>query len=238
MGIDENLDDTEGEMGENESDADDSPDEDPDLEGEIRDQIDTASTNVNWIALQKIFDGLQNTDEFFYFLRETVDELKICGSAECPIYPELHNLDLMRMSFTTFKTMADATKGLVNQIQLKKFEKEYLAYVVECKRVFSKIYALKTSKDTTTHDRLQRQQWLLAVIKEMNKSNMPIPMDFTKGVQAEVDDLALSLEDPRIIEERERFRKQMKEQKKDQMKALKKGTNANLNESTHSKALK
>ena len=101
-----------------------------------------------WAKIQKTFDKLckeGDVDEIFSFLRQVIDDTHVCSSADCEIFPELHRLDLRRMNFN--ETKPDVMQW-PDAIKKSQWLQEYQDYVVESKRIFSKTFALKTSKDT------------------------------------------------------------------------------------------
>lgn len=164
----------------------------------------------NWIEIQKQFDNINNVNEIFYFLRNLIDEQQICENAECSIFPDLHKLDLSRYKFRKLQifTLKEAKSEIKNKTELKKFEDDYDHYICQSKSVFSRCFALKTSLDLKLEAARLRHERKMEMVREFNKSKIPVHADFQLETQEYIDEL----------DENEKVRKEAKEKMKQQAK--------------------
>lgn len=179
---------------------------------------DVKNVKIDWIYIQRSFDAERNVDEIFYFLRELVDDLKICSSTECKIFHELHELDKFRGLFEdTFKFPLEAKSGFKNQIEYNKWKQDYEEYRFNAKSVFSKIFAMKTSKDTHEQEEIAHHIRFMEIVKEFTKSDKPMPADFTKGVQNQLDKYgkAITFDDPKVQNIAQEMQSQIKQSRKE-----------------------
>jgi len=146
-----------------------------------------------WIDTQREFDKLKDIDEIFAYLRNLVDVLKICTSTECKVFHEIHTLDLMRMDFEfvsinsndekdEVKNLTQAREKITNQTYIKTFFELYKKYIKESKSVFSKIFAMKVSREAKISDEEIYHDRNMEIIRELNRSNFAIPIDVGKNV--------------------------------------------------------
>jgi len=186
----------------------------------IRNCIDS-SGNLKAMKLRRKFDSIHNVDDIFYFLQELVDELRVCENANsCPIFPELHHLDLMRMRFDKIKTDEIAQKLITNQIDFKKFLRDYEQYIKYSKQLFNKIFALKVSNDTKLRNHEIAKRDYIDSIVAIGKSGLQLPMNVVSGMQQKENELGaytlefLTKEDKEKAEQNKAYmQKRAKDQK-------------------------
>lgn len=188
----------------------------------ISDDIEKSITfeSVDWITIQKKFDSLQNINSLFYFLRSLVDLLEICTTTECDIFPDLHKIDVMRVDFEV--TSLELAKSLPDS-RFRKFNTQYQQYLRECKRVFSRIFALKTSREALRKDNEIKHRHFIEYLETCGKYKLPLNMDVSKGVEEKANEMAgqTDLLSPELIEETKRFKAHIKELKKKEKKTEK-----------------
>lgn len=173
--------------------------------------------DVDWFPIQSIFDEIKNVDELFYYLRQLVNDLQICTSNKCEIYHELSELDRSREKFEEFKSPEQAKNGFENKIMLQKWMREYLDYRNEAKTTFARIYGLKTTKDASEAKEFADHQRFMEIVKEFTKGNKPMPADFQKAVQNQIDRYGkvLTPDDPKVQTVAEQMQAQIKNTRKD-----------------------
>jgi hypothetical protein len=110
--------------------------------------IETKSKKSDWITFQREFDKIDDVNEQFYYLRNLVDLLEICNTETCKIFPELHELDNFRVVFGKIITPDMIVDSSLSFSAKKKWNRNYQKYNSNCKAVFSKIFAMKTTKNT------------------------------------------------------------------------------------------
>jgi hypothetical protein len=190
------------------------PDDEPIPESKTPESAPTDS--INWGVIQTTFDEIRNVNLKFAFLRELVDRLKICHSAECKIFPELHQLDLQRWTFEEYGVFSipEAKEKLTNKIEYFKWLEDYKKFIIDCKEIFSKIYALKIAKDTSQINLKVRHEHMYRVLEIM--SHGPgWDADVKKSVQKELDETlddtkaSLPLDDPDIQKAAHQFQSEI-----------------------------
>lgn len=148
--------------------------------------------NANWIKIRREFDVLNNIDEIFYFLSNLINETQICNSVNCAIFPELSQLDYLRLDFD-YKTLKEAQTNIENKNMLKVFEENYIDYIKQSKSIFNKIFALKTTKETQYVNRRNRVMDMIEIISELNKNHFPVPLNVGKNLEIAVNDMSEDL---------------------------------------------
>lgn len=173
--------------------------------------------DVDWFPIQSIFDEIKNVDELFYYLRQLVNDLQICTSNKCEIYHELSELDRSREKFEEFKSPEQAKNGFENKIMLQKWIREYSDYRNEAKTTFARIYGLKTTKDAIEAKEFNNHQRFMEIVKEFTKGDKPMPADFTKSVQNQLDKYgkAITFDDPKVQSVAEEMQSQIKQSRKE-----------------------
>lgn len=174
---------------------------------------------INWIEIRQKFDSLQDVDSIFYFLTKIVDELKLCSSVDCKIFPELHKLDLMRMNFRENKTLQDAQKNISSKLNLKSFEREYERYIVFSKHTFNKIYALKVTKDTEMKEHKENFYEYIKSLEVMNDNLVPVTQEYIDAEKRQFKNVAENAFKDRLAKARNEFKevkKEMDESEKNQ----------------------
>mgnify|MGYP006306265031 CR=1 FL=1 len=184
--------------------------------------------SVNWTEIESKFDNLVKFDEKFYFLRELVDDLNICDNTTCKIYPEIHQLKqkLKTLKQWGYNTYKDGIKDIENEIDKKKWTKDFQEFDNLAEHVFSKIFAMKTSKDTQEQQHEQGFQEYCETLKIINENNFPMPLQIQNSVQSKMDEItsnAIQLDD-RLKDKRKEFQSFMEEMKSKKKSKNKKST--------------
>lgn len=172
---------------------------------------------TNWIEIQKKFDAFNDINDIFYFLRSLIDQLQVCNSTECEIYPALHTLDLARSKFQqkSLFSIKEASVNIKNQIELKRFEDDYWEFILKAKSVFSKLFALKTSHQTKEKEHKQYFDEYCKTLTIINDNNYPMPLQVQNSTQMKMNEItagAIGLDD-KLQEKRKEFEKFMREEK-------------------------
>lgn len=186
--------------------------EKPKIEGKVE-------YKINWIEIRQKFDSLQDVDLIFYFLTKIVDELKLCSSVDCKIFPELHRLDLMRMNFRENKTLQDAQKNIKNKLNLKSFQREFEKYIVYSKHTFNKIYALKVTKDTEMKEHKENFYEYIKSLEVMNDNLVPVTQEYIDVEKKQFKNVANNAFKDRLLKAQQEFKevkKEMDENEKNQ----------------------
>ena len=151
----------------------------------------------------------------------------MCTNAKCDIYPELYHLDIMRMdlkypSLEIAQFKLDQLK--LDKAEFLKFQKMYNNYVKECKKVMSRIYAMKTSNDAAEKKADKAHKNFLQILKGIADGKIPLNPDVQKGIEDKINEEASQTDilDERFKNQAVRFKGHMKELRKNDKKDDKK----------------
>jgi hypothetical protein len=183
--------------------------------------------SVDWTFIESKFDSELLFDKKFYFLRELIDDLRICDNATCTIFPKLHELKqkLKTLKIWGYNSFQEARQSIENELDFKKWEKDYREFDNFAEHAFSQIFALKTSRDAQDLKHKQYHQEYLDTLTIINENNYPMPLQIEGAVSAKMDEItstAIGLDD-KLSDKRKVFQKFIKEQK--EVKKLKKAEN-------------
>lgn len=129
----------------------------------------------------------------------------------------------MRMDFE-IKDPVAAKKEIKNRIDLKSWTEKYIKYIKASKRVFGKIYAMKTSIDKKRKDSLEKHERFKEILDLANQNQFAYEPEIVDGIKEKTNEYAseLDITDEVYQEKAQQFKKHMQEIKKFRKKKTKK----------------
>jgi len=174
--------------------------------------------NTKLIHMQQFLDRLQDINHVFYYLRGIISEIDVCDNNNCIVFPKMLDLDLLRMNIL-LKDYPNPELALLIQNDNEKtdWKKQYFHFIYLSKEIMNLVFAFYSTNKTIQAKIDKRHKAFIEIIDHMVKSNQSFPVDFQKSVQSDIDhyNVTLQMDDPRVVKERDDFKKQQQAQMKE-----------------------
>jgi len=166
-----------------------------------------------WDNIEEEFDNITDMRERVRFLRKLIDKSDICNNTTCEVFPDLHQFKshVKDLNIYDCYSIEIAKKKITNEIDLRNFKKLYLELDNFSEHVFSKIFAMFTSKKTKENQLKIWHKRQIELMKVQNKSNLAISQEFLDDSQVYVDKVQENITD---LEMFKKAKKKMEEQAK------------------------
>lgn len=152
---------------------------------EYDDQEEEQSEELSniWPRYQELFDKMikiGNPSKLVGFLREIVDIMSVCESTECKIFPEIHRLACRRHEFDPASLSEIDSLDAIAQSQWKQ---KYKRFIIDCEQIFSQIYALRITSQSTREKIQDRRTALKDYLQICAKYALTPTLAVTGGIE-------------------------------------------------------
>jgi len=105
-------------------------------------------------------------------------------------------MDLKRIDFH-YDSIAEAQEKERDMLRLRAETKRWFEFLRFAKKCLAEIFAIYQKEHTTRQDQIHQEEYYVKVLETMAENNMQVPMEMSKGMEAQLNAIGAATLNPR-----------------------------------------